>query len=189
MSTSKPLRKWTTSRVQTLKGKRRLTALTAADYATAKLIDQAGVHVILVGDSLGMTVLGYESTLPVTLEGMIHHTAAVSRGVQQAMVVGDGKNYLAALVTLDQLAVEEYAQKNGIAFSSFEELATKPEIIQLIDREVAEKNKQLPSFETIKKLSIVPEFTVENGLLTPTLKWKKNLVREKYKENIESLYS
>lgn len=65
------------------------TMLTAYDYSTAKLFDQAGVNSILVGDSLGMVMLGYEDTLSVTMEDMIHHTAAVSRGAKNAMVVGD----------------------------------------------------------------------------------------------------
>jgi 3-methyl-2-oxobutanoate hydroxymethyltransferase len=67
----------------------RISMLTAYDYTTAKLLDQAGVDMILVGDSLGMVVLGYESTLPVTIEDMIHHTRAVVRGTQKALVVGD----------------------------------------------------------------------------------------------------
>ncbi len=67
----------------------RIPMLTAYDYATAKLIDQAGVPLILVGDSLGMVVLGYESTIPVTMEEMLHHTKAVVRGTQRALIVGD----------------------------------------------------------------------------------------------------
>lgn len=67
----------------------RITMLTAYDYSTAKLIDEAGIEMILVGDSLGMVMLGYEDTLSVTMEDMIHHTAAVSRGVNNAMVVAD----------------------------------------------------------------------------------------------------
>ncbi len=63
--------------------------LTAYDYATAKLIDEAGIPLILVGDSLGMVVLGYESTIPVTMEEMLHHTKAVVRGTKRALVVGD----------------------------------------------------------------------------------------------------
>lgn len=57
----------------------KLTMLTAYDYSTAKLIDEAGINAILVGDSLGMVVLGYEDTLSVTMEDMIHHSAAVSK--------------------------------------------------------------------------------------------------------------
>lgn len=67
----------------------KLTMLTAYDYSTAKLVDEAGVNSILVGDSLGMVMLGYEDTLSVTMEDMIHHTAAVARGTKNALIVGD----------------------------------------------------------------------------------------------------
>ncbi|KGM95290.1 3-methyl-2-oxobutanoate hydroxymethyltransferase [Clostridium novyi A str. 4552] len=67
----------------------KLTMLTAYDYSTAKLIDESGINGILVGDSLGMVCLGYEDTLSVTMEDMIHHTRAVSRGVKNTLVVGD----------------------------------------------------------------------------------------------------
>ena len=67
----------------------KITMLTAYDYSTAKLMDEAGVNSILVGDSLGMVMLGYEDTISVTMEDMIHHTAAVSRGAKNALVVGD----------------------------------------------------------------------------------------------------
>lgn len=66
-----------------------ITMLTAYDYSTAKLMDEAGIDAILVGDSLGMVMLGYEDTLSVTMEDMIHHTAAVSRGLQKALLVTD----------------------------------------------------------------------------------------------------
>lgn len=68
---------------------RKLTMLTAYDYSTAKLLDEAGVDSILVGDSLGNVILGYDSTVPVTMEDMIHHGAAVSRGAKEALVVID----------------------------------------------------------------------------------------------------
>jgi 3-methyl-2-oxobutanoate hydroxymethyltransferase len=67
----------------------KITMLTAYDYSMAKILDQAGVDSILVGDSLGMTMLGYEDTLAVTMEDMIHHTKAVKRGVSNAMVICD----------------------------------------------------------------------------------------------------
>ena len=67
----------------------KIVCLTAYDYPTAKVLDEGGVDLILVGDSLGMVVLGYENTVPVTMDEMIHHTRAVSRGVRRALVVGD----------------------------------------------------------------------------------------------------
>ena len=67
----------------------KLTMLTAYDYSTAKLMDEAGVNSILVGDSLGNVILGYEDTLSVTMEDMIHHGAAVARGAKNALVVID----------------------------------------------------------------------------------------------------
>lgn len=67
----------------------KITMLTAYDYSMAKLIDEAGINMILVGDSLGMVMLGYEDTLSVTMEDMIHHTRAVARGAKDAFVVAD----------------------------------------------------------------------------------------------------
>src|SRR4051794_2761333 len=66
-----------------------ITSLTAYDYATARLVDEAGLDIILVGDSLAQVVLGYETTLPVTVDEMLHHTRAVRRAVKRAMVVAD----------------------------------------------------------------------------------------------------
>ena len=66
-----------------------ITCLTAYDYASARLVDEGGVDMILVGDSLAMVMLGYENTLPVTMREMLHHTAAVRRGVKRALVIAD----------------------------------------------------------------------------------------------------
>ena len=81
--------KWTAPRVAALKGRQKIAMLTAYDAVTARLIDEAGLPAILVGDSLGMTALGYATTLPVTLDQMIHHTRAVMSGVKQALVITD----------------------------------------------------------------------------------------------------
>src|SRR6201995_1143076 len=84
-----------TSRVtiQTLQDKKAhgtpIVSLTAYDYATARLVDEAGLDIILVGDSLAQVVLGYDSTLPVTVDEMLHHTRAVRRAVKRAMLVAD----------------------------------------------------------------------------------------------------
>ncbi len=67
----------------------KIVMVTTYDYPTAKIVDEVGIPLILVGDSLGMVVLGYESTIPVTIEEVLHHTKAVVRGTRQALVVGD----------------------------------------------------------------------------------------------------
>ena len=67
----------------------KFSMLTAYDWYSARLLDEAGIPLILVGDTLGMVMLGHESTLPVTMEDMLHHTAAVTRGAKEAMVIGD----------------------------------------------------------------------------------------------------
>ena len=78
------------SKIKEMKAKgEKITMLTAYDYTTAKIVDEAGIPLILVGDSLGMVVLGYDSTIPVTMEVMLHHTKAVVRGTKNALVVGD----------------------------------------------------------------------------------------------------
>ena len=82
--------KQTVTTIQKMKDThQKISMLTAYDYTTAKLIDEAGVHMILVGDSLGMTMLGYENTLEVTMEDMIHHGKAVARGAKETMIVVD----------------------------------------------------------------------------------------------------
>ena len=81
--------KWTAKKIEALKGKQKIAMLTAYDALTASWVDEADIPVVLVGDSLGMTVLGYDTTLPVSMDEMLHHTAAVARGVQKALVVAD----------------------------------------------------------------------------------------------------
>lgn len=83
-------KKVTTATLQEMKKRgEKITMLTAYDYTMAKLVDEAGIDMILVGDSLGMVVLGYDTTLPVKMEDMIHHTTAVVRGRKRALVVAD----------------------------------------------------------------------------------------------------
>jgi 3-methyl-2-oxobutanoate hydroxymethyltransferase len=98
-------------RVPDLKEKKqrgeKIVVLTAYDFAMAQILDRAGVDVLLVGDSLANVVLGYETTLPVTLDAMVHHTGAVSRGVRRALVVAD-MPFLAA-----QLSVPDAVRNAG----------------------------------------------------------------------------
>tara|TARA_Y100000310_G_scaffold242976_1_gene247294 strand:- start:2392 stop:3162 length:771 start_codon:yes stop_codon:yes gene_type:complete len=81
--------KTTVSKIKSMKGKEKISMLTAYDYSTAKYMDEAGIDIILIGDSLGMVVLGYENTLSVTMDDMIRHTGAVVRGAKNALIVGD----------------------------------------------------------------------------------------------------
>ncbi|MDD5707478.1 MAG: 3-methyl-2-oxobutanoate hydroxymethyltransferase [Kiritimatiellae bacterium] len=83
------MKQWTALKIRQSKGATRLPCLTAYDYATARLVDAAGVPLVLVGDSLAMSVLGFATTVPATMEQMLHHTAAVVRGVKDALVVAD----------------------------------------------------------------------------------------------------
>ncbi|HYR91399.1 MAG TPA: 3-methyl-2-oxobutanoate hydroxymethyltransferase [Terriglobia bacterium] len=85
----------------------KIAMLTAYDFTMARLLDRAGIDVILVGDSLGMVVLGYETTLPVTLDMIIHHTRAVSRGAKRALIVAD-----MPFLTF-QLSIEEAMRNAG----------------------------------------------------------------------------
>ena len=71
------------------RGGKRIAMLTSYDFTMARLLDRAGVDVLLVGDSLGMVMMGHENTLQVTMDVMVHHTAAVARGTERALVVAD----------------------------------------------------------------------------------------------------
>ena len=80
----------TTTTLMQMKGTdKKISMITAYDYTTAKILDECGVNTILVGDSLGNTILGYEDTISVTVDDMIHHSAAVARGAKNALVVTD----------------------------------------------------------------------------------------------------
>lgn len=127
---------------------------------------------------------GGKNIAPAAIEGIM----ATSKYINQVCVIGDRRKYLSALVTLDPDIIAEYAQENGIVSSSIDDLTDNEKIIGLIDDEVMRKNSELPSFETIKKVTIVPEFTIENSMLTPTLKVKKNVVGEQYKDEIDGMY-
>ncbi|HEX6098994.1 MAG TPA: 3-methyl-2-oxobutanoate hydroxymethyltransferase [Thermoanaerobaculia bacterium] len=100
-------KKVTVPMVRAMKGKSRVGMLTAYDYPSAKVADAAGADILLVGDSLGMVVLGYPDTLSVTVDDMLHHTRAVARGTKSALIVGD-MPYLSY-----HLSVEESVRNAG----------------------------------------------------------------------------
>ena len=127
---------------------------------------------------------GGKNVAPAYIEGVI----ATSKYINQVCVIGDQRKFLSALISLDMENIREYAKENNIQYSSDEELMKHPAINALIESEIQQKNKEFASFETIKKFTIVPEFTIENGLLTPTLKVKRNVVMKQYADIIDKMY-
>ncbi|MDO9229933.1 MAG: AMP-binding protein [Syntrophales bacterium] len=109
--------------------------------------------------------------------------------VQDAVVIGEGRKYLVALILIDEDNVTKYAQDHRIPFTTFEDLTTRPEIKKLIDQEVYKVNKTLAQVETIKKAALLPRrFYEEDGDVTPTKKVKRRFLEKRYAELIESLY-
>jgi len=127
---------------------------------------------------------GGKNIAPSRIEGII----ATSKYINQICIIGDQRKFLSALVTLDEENTKAYADENGISYSSFDDLIRNAQIQTLLEKEVEEKNKELASFEQIKKINLVPEFTVENEMITPTFKIKKNVVAETHKTAIDGLY-
>jgi long-chain acyl-CoA synthetase len=109
--------------------------------------------------------------------------------IQDAVVIGDGRKYLTALILIDEDNVNKYAQDQAIPFTTFEDLTKNSEVIKLIDREVAKVNETLARVETIKKFQLLPRrFYAEDGDVTPTQKVKRRMLEKTYKEMIESMY-
>ncbi len=128
-----------TSFLEAKKKNEKITMLTAYDYSTAKLIDEAGIESILVGDSLGMVVLGYESTLEVTVEDIIHHCKAVARGAKNALIVGD-MPFLSYHIN-----IEETVRNAGRIIQEGKAHAIKLEGgVEVVDKVKAITNAQIP---------------------------------------------
>jgi long-chain acyl-CoA synthetase len=109
--------------------------------------------------------------------------------VDQVSVIGDLRPYVTALIVPAFEPLEEYARKNGIPFSSREELIQNPEIVKLYEKRIRENSKELARYETVKKFRLLSQpFTQENGEMTPTMKLKRKAVNEKHKDVIEEMY-
>lgn len=108
---------------------------------------------------------------------------------EQAAAIGDGKNFVSALVVPSFEQLELYCQKNGITYSSIEELLKKPEIIKLYRERIDARTEALGQVEKVKKFTLLPhEFSQENGELTPTFKLKRKVIVERYKDVIDAMY-
>jgi len=127
---------------------------------------------------------GGKNIAPSAIEGVI----ATSKFINQVCVIGDKRKFLSAIVTVDAENIQDWAGGQGIAFNGIDDLLANEKVLQHVEAQVAEKNKEFASFESIKKITLVPEFTIENGLLTPTLKVKKNVVMDQYQDKIDGMY-
>ena len=127
---------------------------------------------------------GGKNVAPSAIEGLI----ATSKYISQVCVIGDRQKYLTALITIDADNVRAFAEEKGIATDNLDQLLMNQEVNELIRSVVEEKNTELASFETIKDFRLLDEFSIENGLLTPTLKVKRNVAMEQFADVIEEMY-
>jgi long-chain acyl-CoA synthetase len=120
----------------------------------------------------------------------IENAIRQSRFVNQVVVIGDGRKFPAALIVPNMDALASYAALKGIAYTSPKELLEEPRIVDLIDRQVAKYTAELSQYEKIKAVTLLGrELTAENGELTPTLKVRRRIVVEKYKDLIDRMYA
>ncbi|HXV77964.1 MAG TPA: long-chain fatty acid--CoA ligase [Candidatus Polarisedimenticolaceae bacterium] len=119
----------------------------------------------------------------------IERIMRTSRYIAQVVAHGDKRRYITALVTLDPENMSQWAAEHGRSGAPIAELAQDAEVVALIEHEIAERNKQLASFESVKKFHILPrDFSIEEGELTPTLKIKRKVVFERYRGELDALY-
>ncbi|MEX0994418.1 MAG: long-chain fatty acid--CoA ligase [Balneolaceae bacterium] len=168
------------------------------EEATNEMIDEAGwLHTGDVGrftdgrlqitDRIKHMIVnaGGKNIYPGPIEDMFK----TSKWVDQLVVVGENKTYMAALVVPDFDSLEKYAIQKGIEYQSKEELVYKEPVINLFDKEIRQFSRELASHEKIRDFRLLPnEFSVETGELTPTLKVKRRVIEEKYGDYIEDIY-
>lgn len=119
----------------------------------------------------------------------IENVLKTSTYINQVMVYGDKRKYLTALITVNTEAIQAFASKEGIPNKDIKDLVLDRRVYHLIEQEITNKNRELASYERIKKFKILSEdFSVETGELTPTLKVKRKVVEEKYKDLLDSMY-
>ena len=170
------------------------------EEATRELIDDEGwLHsgdIGVMDDNGFVTITDRKKDIIITAAGkniapqVIEQKLKFSPWVSQAVVIGDRRKFVSALITLDQPAVEQFAEQKSIAYSSFEELTRHPDIVGLIEAHVAEVNAELANVEQVKQFRILPEdFTVDSGTITPTMKIKRKPISERYGDVIEQMYA
>jgi long-chain acyl-CoA synthetase len=148
-------------------------------------LDQDGFLIITGRKREILITSGGKNISPSYIENIL----IMSNYISQAVVFGEGKDYLSALVTLNPEEVTNFARRNNIRFSNFAELTKKQEIIDLIHKEIQEKNKELARIEQIRKFTILEdEFRHDREEVTPNLKIKRKVIAERYKNKVNAMY-
>ena len=150
-------------------------------------IDQDGFVSITGRKKEIIVTAGGKNVAPAVLEDALRANALIS----QCLVVGDGKPFIGALITLDPEALPGWKERHSIAENiAFEDLKKNPDLIAEVDRAVADANKKVSKAEQIKKYSVLEvDFTAETGELTPTMKLKRNVIHQERGSEIEAIYS
>ena len=165
---------------------------------TAQTVDAGGwLHTGDVGawDGPHLKILDRKKDIIITAGGKnitpayIENKLKFSPYVQDAVVIGDGRRYLTALILIDEDNVTKFAQDQRIPFTTFQDLTQNPEVVRLLEGEVAKVNRTLSQVETIKKCALLPRrFYEEEGDVTPTKKVKRRALEARYADLIASLY-
>ena len=149
-------------------------------------VDEDGMLVITDRKKNIIVTAGGKNIAPQYIENLL----VTSRYIEQAVVIGDKRKYCSALLVPSVEALQKYAKEKGLPEMSVQELINDQVILELIEKEVEAVSKELASYETIKKFALIDHlFTIESGELTPTLKVKRNVVEERYKDIIDGLYA
>ena len=170
------------------------------DEATTELIDEEGwLHsgdIGVMDDDGFVTITDRKKDIIITAAGkniapqVIEQKLKFSPWVSQAVVLGEGQRFVSALLTLDEVAVSQFAEQKSIAFNDFTELTSHPDIVGLVEAHVAEVNTELSGPEQVKEFRILPtDFNVADGTITPTLKIKRKPIVERYADVITDIYS
>ena len=119
----------------------------------------------------------------------IENKLKVSPYINDAIVIGDKRPFISAIIVLDEDNINKYARDQKVQYSAYSELATHPQIRQLIEKEVEQVNKELARVETVRKFTILDKrLYVEDGEVTPTMKVKRSFINEQYQDLIENMY-
>ena len=164
---------------------------------TAETIKEGWLHTGDVGavEDGFLKILDRKKDILITAGGknitpaFIENKLKFSSYIQDAVVIGDGRKYLVAMILIDEDNVTKYAQDNRIPFTTFADLTQNPEVRKLIDSEISKVNKTLSRVETIKKFELLPRrFYEEDGDVTPTKKVKRRFLEERYADLIKKMY-